>query len=103
MSLPEVLQHFRERRGLSKRALSQKAGLSASYIGKLEAGFIEPSVHAFAVIILALDLTSYEVLFCVRCALVEARSDAEGTSSARATRIMAEDLADSEKRRAVNF
>ncbi len=59
LSLSEALQEFREQRGLSRRALSYKAGLSASYVGKLEAGFIEPSVRAFAVIAVALQLTSY--------------------------------------------
>lgn len=77
LALPEVLREFRERRGLSKRALSQKAGLSASYVGKLEAGFIEPSIRVFALIALALELTSHEVFFCVRCAVAEARTGTE--------------------------
>lgn len=78
LDLPGILREFRERRGLSKRALSQRAGLSASYVGKLEAGEIEPSVRTFALIALALELTSHEVFFCVRCAVAEVRTDAEG-------------------------
>lgn len=70
----EALAQFRLRAGLSKRALSQKAGLSTSYVGKLESGELEPSVRAFAVIALALGLTSHEILFCVRCALAERRT-----------------------------
>lgn len=72
-SLCAVLREFRLERQLSKRALSQRAGLSASYVGKLERGEIEPSVRAFAVIALALELAPHEVLFCVRCALAESR------------------------------
>lgn len=77
LGLPQALREFRQQRRLSKRALSQKAGLSASYVGKLEAGLIEPSVRSFAVIAVALDLTSHEVFFCVRCAFAEARSGVE--------------------------
>ncbi len=102
LSLPEVLRELRERRGLSKRALSYKAGLSASYVGKLEAGLIEPSVRAFAVIALALGLSSAETLFCVRCAIALARSDVEGGNVPLAARIMADDLALSQRRQAVN-
>lgn len=84
LTLSDVLREFRLERGLSRRALSQQAGLSASYVGKLESGVIEPSVRAFAVIALALGLTSQETLFCVRCALAEChprRSDVEGAFS----------------------
>lgn len=71
LALCEVLREFRIRAGLSKRALSQKAGLSTSYVGKLEAGELIPSFQAFVGIALALELTSQEVLFCVRCAFAE--------------------------------
>lgn len=77
LHLSEVLREFRLQRELSRRALSQQAGLSPSYIGKLETGAVEPSVRSFAVIALALGLTSHEILFCVRCALAEVSSDAE--------------------------
>jgi transcriptional regulator with XRE-family HTH domain len=81
LGLADALREIRILRGMSKRALSQKAGLSASYVGKLEAGAIEPSVRAFAVIAVALNLTSHEVLFCVRCLLAEVRqSGAEETA-----------------------
>ena len=73
LTLCDVLRELRLERALSKRALSQRAGLSASYVGKLERGEIEPSVRAFAVIALALELTPHEVLFCVKCALAECR------------------------------
>jgi transcriptional regulator with XRE-family HTH domain len=71
LSLCDVLREFRLERQMSKRALSQRAGLSASYVGKLERGDIDPSVKAFSVIALALELTPQEILFCVRCALAD--------------------------------
>lgn len=76
LSLAEVLQEFRERNGMSKRALSQAAGLSPSYVGKLEAGEIDPSLRSFLAITRALKLTQYEVTFCIRCALLEISSEA---------------------------
>lgn len=71
LSLAEVLQRFREHRGMSKRSLSQAADLSPSYVGKLEAGEIEPSLRAFLQIVHALKLTQAEMTFCIRCALIE--------------------------------
>lgn len=73
-ALAEMLRGFRVQRGLSKVGLSRMAGLSASYVGKLEAGNIDPSLRAFAAIALALELTSHEVFFCVRCLFVETRA-----------------------------
>lgn len=76
--LPEMLRGFRERRGMSRYALSRKAGMSESYVGKLEAGKIEPSLRAFAAIALALELASHEVFFCVRCLFAELRANGLG-------------------------
>lgn len=73
LTLAEVLREFRVRRKLSKRALSKEAGLSSSYIGKLEAGVIDPSMRAFAQIALALELNSHEILFCIGCVLSQLR------------------------------
>lgn len=77
--LSEMLRRFREDRGLSRYALSRKAGLSDSYVGKLEGGNIEPSLKAFAAIALALGLASHEVFFCVRCLFAELRAQGVGT------------------------
>lgn len=71
IGLADVLREFRERRGVSKRALSQKAQLSPSYVGKLEAGEIEPSLRSFLQIARALGLNQHEVVLCIRCALLE--------------------------------
>ncbi len=71
LGLAGALRAYRERSGLSKRALSQQAGLSPSYVGKLEAGEIEPSVKAFLSIARALSLTQNDVVLCIRLALVD--------------------------------
>lgn len=76
LTLAEALRGFREQRQLSGRAVSKLAGLSDSYMGKLETGHIDPlslSVQTFIAITLALGLTSQEILFCVRCAVAEHR------------------------------
>ncbi len=77
LSLAEVLREFRERKRLSKRALSQAAGLSASYVGKLEAGEIEPSLRAFLSIVRALGLTQNQVAIVIRIAIRENVSASE--------------------------
>lgn len=59
------MQYARTRKGFSARALSLAAGLSPSYVGKLEAGDIEPSVRAFARIAQVLELNRQEIYFCV--------------------------------------
>jgi len=50
---------------MSTRALSQAAGLSTSYVSKLEAGEIEPSVRAFGRLAVALGMNQQEIFFCV--------------------------------------
>lgn len=50
---------------MSARSLSLQAGLSPSYVGKLEAGEIEPSVRAFARLAMVLGMSVQEVFFCV--------------------------------------
>jgi predicted transcriptional regulator len=52
ISLGAALKALRESRtDLSARALSLAAGLSESYVGKVESGQVEPSVRAFAKIV----------------------------------------------------
>lgn len=65
ITVAETIKHLRGRNNLSARALSLQAGLSASYVGKLEAGEIEPSFNAFARLALVLEMTPHEVFFCV--------------------------------------
>lgn len=61
----DLIRVCRMRAGLSARQLSALADLSPSYITKLEARELEPSLRSFARIVLALRLTPLEVLFCV--------------------------------------
>jgi len=60
-----AIRQMRAERGLSKRELSLRAGLSESYVGKLESGRIDPSMRAFGKIAVALKLTRAEVHFLV--------------------------------------
>lgn len=63
------LKKLRERRGVSARALSLEAGLSASYVSKIESGQVKPSVEAFAYLMKALEASDEEVLYMVRFCL----------------------------------
>lgn len=58
----DALRRKRETRtDMSARALSLKAGLSESYVGKIESGQMEPSLRAFARIAATLDLNAHEI------------------------------------------
>lgn len=60
--LGTALRALREdRTSLSARGLSLTAGLSESYVGKVESGQVEPSVRAFAKIVVHLRLKPAEV------------------------------------------
>lgn len=62
LTLGQALKALREQRtNLSARALSINAGLSESYVGKLEAGVCEPSARAFAKLAIQLRLKPAEV------------------------------------------
>ena len=41
-SFPENFKNIRKLRGLTQKQLSKKAGISLSYISKIEAGYIKP-------------------------------------------------------------
>lgn len=51
----------RQRTDMSARALSIYAGLSESYVGKVETGNMDPSMRAFAKIAVALQLSPGEL------------------------------------------
>lgn len=59
---------LRTERGLSARQLSQLAGLSPSYVSKLESGEIEPSFKGFAALAVTLEMTRPEIMLLLRCA-----------------------------------
>ena len=59
--------NFRRReKQLSARALSAAAGLSPSYVSKIEAGEMEPSFKAFCHIAAVLEFSDAEIVFLVR-------------------------------------
>lgn len=60
LTVGHVVRSVRERKRLSARALSLAAGLSDSYVGKVESGACEPSLRAFAKIVVQLGLTAQE-------------------------------------------
>ncbi|MFA5123371.1 helix-turn-helix domain-containing protein [Zavarzinia sp.] len=51
------LRVWREHRGLSARALAEKAGLSQAYVSQIEGGRREGSIAAFKALATALDVT----------------------------------------------
>lgn len=61
----EAIRLLRRRASVSARALSAKAGLSPAYVGKVEAGLIDPSLRAFAHIAVALEMTPQEIWWVV--------------------------------------
>jgi transcriptional regulator with XRE-family HTH domain len=50
---------------VSARRLSIDAGLSPSYVSKIESGEMEPSFSAFAAIAREVKMTSWELMFCI--------------------------------------
>lgn len=60
-SLGDYVRKCREARGLSRRQLSMAAGLSESYVSKLEAGTVDPSVRRFAAIVKQLGINQREL------------------------------------------
>lgn len=59
---------MRENRDLSARQVSELAGLSPSYVSKVESGEVSPSLKAFAKIAQALELNNAEVAALCRLA-----------------------------------
>lgn len=67
----EIIKALRVRKGLSARTLSLQAGLSPSYVSKVESGSISPSFQAVCCLCKLLDMTDLEVLFLVRTTACE--------------------------------
>lgn len=61
LTVGEAIKAYREARGLSARALSLESGLSESYVGKVEAEAIDPSVSSFARIAKTLRMKPMEI------------------------------------------
>lgn len=79
IGVADAIRYLRDRKNLSARAASLMAGLSSSYVGKLEAGELAPSFRAFARLALVLEMSSQEMLFCVIQEGMFATSPFEGT------------------------
>lgn len=61
----EAISQVRQRLRLSKQRLGLVAGLSESYVGKLEKGECEPSLRTFALLACALHLSPLEVYLVI--------------------------------------
>lgn len=63
----DVLRKAREAKGVSARALSIAAGLSPSYVGKVESGEMDGMrLRCFGLIAKELDLTDREIALLVK-------------------------------------
>lgn len=73
ITLGQALREIRLlRTSLSARGLSLAAGLSESYVGKVESGRLEPSFNSFARISKILQLTPKEVQVLMEITLDDA-------------------------------
>lgn len=66
LSLGDFIRRARVARGLSQRRLSLNAGLSPSYVGKIEAGENDPSFRAVSKLAVELGLNAREVFLLVK-------------------------------------
>lgn len=57
----QAVSGVRRRRGITPRALSIRSGHCLSYVGKLEAGRIQPSLRGFSQVAAALQMNPMEV------------------------------------------
>jgi len=62
---------------MSAAELSRRIGMSSSYVAKVEAGSIDPSVKTFAKMVTELDLTDLEIAWLIRL-IVAQEEIAEG-------------------------
>lgn len=62
----KLFAQLRTRRGLSARALSAAAGVSPSYVSKLERGEFVPTLDTFARLVAELECSDAEILFLVK-------------------------------------
>lgn len=68
-STPEfraLMTFLRSRKDISARALSEKAGLSLSYVSKMEKGDVTPTVEVWSKLIQQLDVQNEELVYLVR-------------------------------------
>lgn len=65
-SFADIMKFLRERQGLSARRLSIMAGLSPSYMSKLECERLIPSVDIFNKLVENIGCSDSEILFLIR-------------------------------------
>jgi transcriptional regulator with XRE-family HTH domain len=63
LTFHELMKALRERAELSARSLSLAAGLSASYVSKIESGSVLPTISAFANIVKHLRISDKEIAY----------------------------------------
>lgn len=68
LTLGEGIRLKREAAHLSARHVSLEAGLSPSYVGKVEKGEIEPTISSFYRICKAIGANDKEIVFLLRLA-----------------------------------
>jgi len=66
LTIGNVIKHLRTKHSLSCRALSALAGLSPSYVSKVETGQLSPSFDAFCSMVKALKVSDNEIVFLVK-------------------------------------
>lgn len=66
-----LMRFLREREGISARQLSADAGLSASYVSKVESGAVLPTIESFAKIVSKLYTTDREISYLISSILTE--------------------------------
>lgn len=71
----EAISEGRRKQRLSKTRLGLNAGLSESYVGKLESGECQPSLRTFALLARALGLTPLEIYFVIQGEAMRAAGD----------------------------
>lgn len=78
VTVGSVVRAVRRARGLSARELSLRAGLSESYVGKLESDSLEPSLGSFARVASALQMTAAEIHALVLLHAYNTKENADG-------------------------
>ena len=77
LTVGEILKAVRDSRRVSSRQVSHDAGLSPTYLSKVERGAMEPSLQAFARIATVLELNDAEIALAVRLHAAHARGGQE--------------------------
>lgn len=77
--LSDAVRNSRKSAGLSCRQLSAKAGLSPSYVARLERGELEPTLVVFTAIACALNWGPSDISLTMRLHLVETKQNSEET------------------------